>query len=99
MQETQVQAMVRKIPWRRQRLLTPVFLPGQRNLEGYNSWGHEELDMTEQLTLSLLSGRHCCSMVDLAKKKKRISRVYYILVEFFPFDHGGQSSHSAEPHI
>ena len=34
MQETQVQSMVRKIPWRRQRLLTPVFLPGQRSLEG-----------------------------------------------------------------
>ena len=34
---------------------TPVFLPGesyrQRRLEGYSSWGHEELDTTEQLTL------------------------------------------------
>ena len=36
---------------------TPVFLPGefqgQRSLEGYNPWGHKELDRTEQLTLSL----------------------------------------------
>ena len=34
---------VRKIPWRRERLPTPVFLPeefhGQRTLEGYNPWG------------------------------------------------------------
>ena len=32
---------------------TPVFLPGkshgQRSLTGYSSWGHKELDMTEQL--------------------------------------------------
>ena len=34
----------------------PVFLPGefhgQRNLAGYSPWGHKELDMTEQPTLS-----------------------------------------------
>ena len=42
---------VRKIPWRRAWLSTPVFLPGethgQRILEGYSPWGHKELDMTE----------------------------------------------------
>ena len=36
---------------------TPVFLPGeshgQRSLVGYSSWGHKELDTTEQLSLSL----------------------------------------------
>ena len=36
---------------------TPVFLSGefhgQRNLVGHTPWGHKELDMTEQLTLSL----------------------------------------------
>ena len=35
----------------------PVFLPGkshgQMSLVGYSPWGHEESDMTEQLTLSL----------------------------------------------
>ena len=45
---------VRKIPWRRKWLLTLVFLPseshGQRSLVGYSSWGHKELDMTEQLS-------------------------------------------------
>ena len=35
----------------------PLFLPErfhrQRSLVGYSPWGHKELDMTEQLTLSL----------------------------------------------
>ena len=48
---------VRKIPWRREWLLTPVFLPGefhgQRSLVGYSSRGHKESDMTERLALSL----------------------------------------------
>ena len=42
---------VRKIPWRREWLPTPIFLPGechgQRNLAGYSPWGLKELDMTE----------------------------------------------------
>ena len=42
---------VRKIPWRRKRQPTPVFLPGespgQRSLAGYSPQGHKELDMTE----------------------------------------------------
>ena len=42
---------VRKIPWRRERLSTPVFLPGksygQRSLIGYSPWSHKELDITE----------------------------------------------------
>ena len=49
---------VGKIPWRRKWQPTPVFLPGeshgQRSLGGYSPWGHKELDMTEQLTLSHL---------------------------------------------
>ena len=47
---------VRKIPWRKEWLLTPVFLPGEfhghRSLVGYSPWVHKELDMTEPLTLS-----------------------------------------------
>ena len=49
---------VGKIPWRRKRRLTPVFLPGkshrQRSPAGYSPWGLKELDTTEWLTLSLL---------------------------------------------
>ena len=37
---------VGKIPWRRARLPTPVFWPGE--FHGlYSPWGHKELDMTE----------------------------------------------------
>ena len=39
--------------WRRQWFPTPVLLPGkshgQRSLVGCSPWGHEKLDMTEQL--------------------------------------------------
>ena len=48
---------VRKIPWRREWLPTPVFLPGeshgQRSPAGYSPWGLKESDRTEQVTLSL----------------------------------------------
>ena len=42
---------VGKIPWRRERLPTPVFWP--RESHGlYSPWGHKESDTTEQLSLS-----------------------------------------------
>ena len=48
---------VEKIPWRREQLPTPVFLPresqGQRSLVGYSPWGCKESDTTERLTLSI----------------------------------------------
>ena len=41
---------VGKIPWRRERLPTPVFWP--REFHGlYGPWGRKELDMTERLSL------------------------------------------------
>ena len=50
-QETPVQSLVRKIPWRRARQPTPVFLPGeshgQRGLAGYSPRGCKESDMTK----------------------------------------------------
>ena len=58
MQETQVQSLGQEDALEKQP--TPVFLPeefhGQRSLVGYSPWGSKELDMTEQLTLSLLAG-------------------------------------------
>ena len=43
-----------EIPWGRARQPTAVILlgksHGQRSQAGYSPWGHEELDMTEQLT-------------------------------------------------
>ena len=45
---------VRKIPWRREWLPTPVFLPGeshrQRSLVSYSPWDRKESHMTEWLT-------------------------------------------------
>ena len=55
MQETWVQSLVGKFPWRRKWQPTLIFLPGksheQKSLEGYNPWGHKESDTTERLTL------------------------------------------------
>ena len=43
---------VGKILWRRERLSTLVFFPGE--FQGpYSPWGHKELDTTEQVSLSL----------------------------------------------
>ena len=40
---------VGKIPWRRERLPTPIFWP--REFHGlYSSWGHKELDKAEHTT-------------------------------------------------
>ena len=44
-----------KMPWRRKRLPTPVFQPGE--FHGlYSPWGCKELDTTGQLSLSLSYG-------------------------------------------
>ena len=48
-QETGFDPWVGKIPWRRERLPTPVFWPGE--FHGlYSPWGHKELDTTKQLS-------------------------------------------------
>ena len=50
MWEMWVQSLGWKIPWRRERLSTPVFWPGQ--FHGlYSPWGHKEFDTTEQFSL------------------------------------------------
>ena len=55
MQEMQLWSWVEKIPWRREWLPNPVFLPeefhGQRSLVGYSPGGCKESYTTEQLTL------------------------------------------------
>ena len=52
---------VGKIPWRRERLTTPVFWPG----EFHGLYGCKELDMTEQLSLHFILGLGllCCCYV------------------------------------
>ena len=47
---------VRKIPWRRERLPTPVFGPGE--FHGlYSPWGHKESGITKWLSLTCLLTR------------------------------------------
>ena len=62
---------VGKIPWKRELLPTPVFLPGefhrQRSLTDYNPWGPKGSDTTEGLSLSL-SGTLGASQVSLVVK-------------------------------
>ena len=49
MQETWVQSLGWKIPWRRERLPIPVFWP--REFHGLHSpWGHKESEMAERLS-------------------------------------------------
>ena len=52
MQKIWVDLWVGKIPWRRERLPTPVFWPGEFH-GPYSPWGCKELDTTERLSLSL----------------------------------------------
>ena len=49
---------VRKIPWRRERLPSPVFWPGEFH-ERYSPWGHQESDTTEWLSFSSFRESHC----------------------------------------
>ena len=53
-QETWVRSLGWEDPWRRERLPTPVFWPGE--FHGlYSPWGCKELDMTERLSLPFVS--------------------------------------------
>ena len=64
---------VGKIPWRKERLPTPVFWPGEFH-ERDSPWGSKELDTTEQLSKK-------------KKKGKLVEEVHYLqtgtLVFFF----------------
>ena len=44
-----------KIPWRRERLPTPVFWPGEFDGLGlYSPWGFKESDITERLSFLIV---------------------------------------------
>ena len=69
---------VGKIPWRREWLSTPGFLPGkfhgQRNLVGYSPWDCKELGTTERLTL-LLSWPQDTLLLFLMETKTKVCLV------------------------
>ena len=66
-----------KIPWRRAWQPTPVFWPGeshgQRSLAEYSPWGCQELNTTEQLTLSL----HVLAIVNSAAMNTRVHMFFF----------------------
>ena len=81
--------LVGKIPWRRERLPTPVFWPGE--FHGlYSLWGLKESEMTEKLSLSLWNYHNIVFFLttllivytptyDKELKKKDIDPVFLVL--------------------
>ena len=68
MQETQVPSLGQEDAWRREWLLTPVFLPGEshglRSLAGYSPQGHKQSDTTEaQRLISKLKPFHLTGLL------------------------------------
>ena len=56
MQETWVESLSEKDPWRREWQPTPVFWPREfhreGSLKGYSPWGYKELDTTDLLLVT-----------------------------------------------
>ena len=68
---------VGKIPWRREKLPTPVFWPGE--FHGlYSPWGRKESDMTEQLSVTH-SGDISCQVESVLRRWRLILAVWVIL--------------------
>ena len=72
---------IAKIPWRRKRQPTRVFVPGefhwQRSPGGYNPWGHTEQDTTEQPTLSL--SRNVMPRVEVPEPSEEYLRLLLLI--------------------
>ena len=51
MQQTWIRSLGWEDPWRRERLPTPVFWPGEFHAL-YIPWGHKESDTAERLSLN-----------------------------------------------
>ena len=65
---------VGKTPWRRKRLPTPVFWPGE--FHGlYSPWGHKEVDVAKQLSLSFPSNKKKQTMTKKKKKKSLLKKI------------------------
>ena len=69
-EERWVNHLMRKIPWRRKWLPTPVFLTGKarryRRLAGYSPWGHKESNMTENLSIHAHIWGYPCGVYNLS---------------------------------
>ena len=79
-QETGFDPWVRKIPWRRELLPTPVFLPGeshrQRSLAGCRPWGCEDpLEESRATHFSILAWRILWTEEPGRLQARRLQRV------------------------
>ena len=67
---------VRKIPWRRKWLPTPVFWPreshGQRSLQGYSLWGCKELDNLQLNNNNAQPSHNGCDRKERSQKSKKL---------------------------
>ena len=73
MQRPRFDPWVGKIPWRRERLPTPVFWPGELHWL-YNPWDCKELDTTKRLSLHFTSLQGGISDKEAAFQYKRHRR-------------------------
>ena len=87
-QETLVNFWVRKIPWRKEWLLTPVFLSGEfhghRSLAVYSPWGGKEWDTTKRLSLHFTSKTRNPSIKNQEKEESFI--LYYSCLTILYYD-------------
>ena len=74
---------VGKIPWRRERPLTPEFWPGEFH-RLYSPWGHKEPDTTKQLSLSLSYWSLVSAFFHCSKTLSRLSFNKYLFYTSCP---------------
>ena len=69
-----------EIPWRRERLPTPVFWPGE--FHGlYNPWGRKESDTTQRFSLLTYQEPFCVHVVSPLSQEKRVWRSLNLLLK------------------
>ena len=75
-----VSPWIGKIPWRRGRQPTPVFLPGkshgQRSLVGYNPNGHKKLDTTEAIEHTRTHAQVLKKLLNWLNLQPRLPKVF-----------------------
>ena len=70
---------VGKIPWRTERLSTPLFWPGEFH-RLYSPWGCKELDIRGRLSLSVFRVYVC--NISLIEKVKKLSCSFHAMEGF-----------------
>ena len=88
MQETWFHPWVGKIPWRRERLTTPIWTGEFHGL--YSPWGCKESDTTERLSLSLhynndIVGLNIAGFISAVQESESATHIHVSLLgDFLP---------------